>query len=512
MKKSSSMYEYFSTNTFGTGLREKAVRAAGATLYAQPLMLVFSTLGTIVLSRLLVPDDFGTVTMVTSFSLLLQNFGSSGFTEAIIQSDKLNHHQVSTLFWLQISSSLVLTILLILSAPLLAYFYKSPNIAAVTVMLSLTILASGFATIHLALMQRKLQSYKIMFSQMISTVVSLSIAIAMAVNNCHHWSVVTRRVLEIVVLALCAWIFCSWRPGLPRRKAGAISLYRTGVRVYANFIFNYLSRNLDKILLGKIFGPTEVGTYDRAYYLSSMLPNQLTHPLANVGIATLSRLQNDIGKFKTAFSKTISLMALVGMFCSAILFVIGNDLVVFLLGKEWVKTGDVFIAFAPSIGPIIIYYTHGWIHLSLAKPERLFKWSIFAAIVTLASYIIGLPFGAIGIASAYSISYYLLFIPALWYAGKPFQMKTRFFITPIWRSFIACLITVVLCKYMIVIPSTITGVLNNLNILIRMLILSLLSSIVYVVSIITLYGSCSPFLNLIDIAKEMLPKKSTIRI
>src|SRR5512139_2693906 len=101
---------YFDTLHLRADLKKKAVRGAAATVFSQIAMLLINLGGTVILARLLTPEDFGLVTMVTTFSLLLMNFGLNGFTEAIIQRENLDHPVVSTLFWINGGISLALTL------------------------------------------------------------------------------------------------------------------------------------------------------------------------------------------------------------------------------------------------------------------------------------------------------------------------------------------------------------------------------------------------------------------
>ena len=117
------------------------------------------------------------------------------------------------------------------------------------------------------------------------------------------------------------------------------------------------------------------------------------------------------------------MIAAIGMLLSVILTVIANDLILLLLGTQWKETGQILIAFGPAVGMILIYYTNGWIHLSLGRADRWFRWEIMASIATVLCFIIGLPFGTLGVAIAYSLSFYVLTGPALWYAGRPINLS-----------------------------------------------------------------------------------------
>jgi len=185
-------------------------------------------------------------------------------------------------------------------------------------------------------------------------------------------------------------------------------LIKYATSTFGNYGITYMGRNLDKVLIGWRWGSQELGNYDRAYQLFVMPVGQMVTPLAGVALATLSRLRNDPEKYCRYFLRSLSIIAFVGMLMSTILTVAGQDIIIFLLGKQWVKAGEIFTAFGPSIGITLIYGTHSWLHLSLGRPERWLRWSLAALAVTALMFVIGLKFGGLGIAVAYGLSFYLL--------------------------------------------------------------------------------------------------------
>ena len=121
---SSKADDCFNTEHLKLDLKKQAIKGSWATVSSQFLVFCIQMIGTIVLARLLTPDDFGLIAMVTAFSFLFQNFGLRGFTEATIQSDTIDHKKISKLFWIHVILSIVVSMLFISIAPLLAWFYK----------------------------------------------------------------------------------------------------------------------------------------------------------------------------------------------------------------------------------------------------------------------------------------------------------------------------------------------------------------------------------------------------
>src|SRR5438876_8702539 len=125
-----------------------ALRGAGVTIFSSVLGLSIQVISTVTLARLLTPADFGLVAMVTTFSLLLMNFGLNGFTEAILQREKIDHFLASNLFWINIGLGALLTIAFAAAAPLLAWFYGEPRVTGVGIAIALTILFTSVSVQH----------------------------------------------------------------------------------------------------------------------------------------------------------------------------------------------------------------------------------------------------------------------------------------------------------------------------------------------------------------------------
>jgi len=141
----------------GNELRRLAVRSAAATVSAAVLGLAAQVVSTVILARLLTPTDFGVVTMVTTFSLLLMSFGLNGFTEIVIQRDKLDRFQASNVFWVNCVVGLSLTIAFAAAGPVLARFYRNPLLTRIAVGVSPAIFIAATSVIHVALLKRAMR-------------------------------------------------------------------------------------------------------------------------------------------------------------------------------------------------------------------------------------------------------------------------------------------------------------------------------------------------------------------
>ena len=151
----------------------------------------------------------------------------------------------------------------------------------------------------------------------------------------------------------------------------------------------------------------------------------------------MSRLRHDPDHRARHFLHALSTLAFVGMGLGAALTLVGRDVILLLLGPGWEESGRIFTLFGPGIGIMLLYGTNGWIHLSIGRADRWFRWTIVELAVTAGLFLLGLRWGAAGVAVACVASYWILAIPALWYAGRPALLPIRRVIETVWRFVVA---------------------------------------------------------------------------
>ena len=467
------------------GLKRKAVKGAGVNVATNFFMFLFQTTGVVVLGRLLTPKDFGLVAMVTAFSLWFMNFGVNGFTEYIIQKKNLNNNEVNSIFWLHISISSFLAIIFTLFGFFLVYFYEEPKLWRIAMAMSTSFILMALCTTHITLLKREMKFSSTATVSLLAVILSVIFSITAAIVGMSYWAIVVRQLTVPLVSVIGAWILCRWRPGYPK-ISDAFHAFKFAIQVYSNFSINYLTRNIDKVLLGKFHGSAVLGNYDRSYYLSMFPVVQLITPLHSVAQATLSRLRDDKERFTNYYIKAVSMVSFLGTAAALVLTLSAHDIIELLLGPEWKDAGPVVMAFGPGVAAMLIYGTYSWLHLSLGTPDRWLKWNLFAAAFTVAAFSVAAPYGAVAMALAYSGSAYVLVVPALWYGGRPIRLSIKSVTSSLWSNF-ASAVTVfifwlIISKYCL--PLSLFS--GNLKLLINVLAVSTSALILYV-SMVTVF-------------------------
>ena len=485
-------------------LRRQAVRGAGITVFSGGVGLSVQIVATVVLARLLTPNDFGLVTMVTTFSMLLINFGWNGFTEAVIQRETIDRFLVSNLFWINAGAGALLTIGFASAGSLLARFYGDARVAHVSVAMSVTIFIQTLAVQHLALLKRAMHFSFTSANDIVSRFVSVVVSIALAWAGWGYWALVAGNVAQALSTCIGAWWLCQWIPSLPRSAAGTGAMVRFAISTYGRFIANYCTWNLDNLLVGWRFGPVSLGFYKKAYDLFGLSASQLVAPLTSVAVSALSRLNRTSKEFRRSLLGALEMTAFVGMAVGTDLTLIGKDVIRVLLGPRWDESGRIFMFFGPGIGVMLLYYTHGWIHLSIGRADRWLRWGLVEFGTTGMLFLVGLHWGPIGIAMAWMASFWILTLPALWYAGRPINLGIGPVVAIVWRYVVASLLAGGLAEVIIRrLPSSIAGP-DTFAAIARIAAISLMFGAFYLGAVVLLHGGFAPLVQLSGLVREMV--------
>ena len=492
-------------------MRRLAVRGAGATILSSGVGLAVQMVSTVVLARILAPADFGVVAMVTTFSLLLMNFGLNGFTEAVVQRQEMDHWLASNLFWINVGAGVFLTLVFAASGALMAKFYHDPLVTRVAAGVSLTILLTSTSVVHLALLKRAMRFSAVSMNDIVAGAASVGVSIAGGLAGWGYWALVAGAVTRPLSQTIGAWTICRWMPARPRGVEGTGAMVRFALNIYGRFSVNYFARNTDNLLVGWRFGPDALGFYKKAYDLFLLSACQLVSPLTSVASSALSRLDRHSAQYRRYLLSALAVTTFVGMGLGADLTLVGKDVIRLVLGPGWDTAGRIFTYFGPGVGIMLLYSTHGWIHLSIGTADRWFRWVIVEFSVTLGLFLLGLHFGPEGIAMAWTASFWILTIPAFWYAGKPINFGFGPVLGAVWKYIVASAAAGVAAALIVQQIPWLAVAQSTLAAFEHILIVSSLFSVLYLAAVVALYGGFAPIRQVIALVREAMPSRRSAK-
>ncbi len=395
---------FFSTEQLKGGMKHRAIRGGIVTSVSQGILFLLGMGSVVILARMLIPEHFGLIGMVASLTVLIERFQDIGLGDAIVQKEEITHEQVSTLFWINLCICLFLTLLVVLSAKAVAWFYSDQRLTWITIALASNFVFSGLSIQHQALIRRRMRFDHFSLIKIISTSTGIAVAIIMAWRGYGYWALVWKELARSMINTTLAWSLCPWRPGLPVRGAGVKSFLRFGSNVTGYNMLYYLTNNLDSILIGKFCGAVPVGLYSRARQLTTVPVSQLLEPIRYIALPMLSTFQNEPTTYRNYFEKMLAVLSFVYMPLIVYVGIYSHPIVYLSLGSRWMAAVPIFRILAISMFASPIIALLGLIMLSSGQTKRYFFWGLFTNLSTVIAFIVGIKWGVIGVASSWPVA------------------------------------------------------------------------------------------------------------
>jgi PST family polysaccharide transporter len=433
---------YFSDNSPGRDHAAKSLRGGVVSVSARAAIAFIQIGSVLFLARLLTPEDYGLVSMVTALTGFASVLTDLGTRDAITQRRHVSHGEISALFWITAAVGVVSALAVAACAPLIARFYGEPRLTMIVVASSFTFIATALAIPHTALMRRALMFRDLALIELGANLVSALVAIVMALLGYRYWALVGRLISTPLLSGIGIWSKCRWLPGKPMLTAEIKDILKFGLNITGFTMAEYAARSGDRVVIGYRAGATIVGQYQNALLVYDNLAGILVQPLHPVAVASLGKLRGDPAELRTAWAKALSTLAFYAMPAFGLLAVSSRDLIVIVLGAKWASAGVLLSVLALRGIPHSIERTAGWLHVTAGRTDRWMRWGIFAAAAQLVALMCGAPFGPMGVAVAYVVPMFALFVPALVYAGRPLGISRRDVINVLWRQLVGAMAAV----------------------------------------------------------------------
>jgi PST family polysaccharide transporter len=371
--------------------------------------------------------------MVTAVTGFLAMFRHAGLAIPTVQREHITHAQVSNLFWINLGVSGLCALILAALSPAMAWFYRDPRITYITLVLSTTFIIGGFRVQHLALLKRQMRFKAIALIEVGSMATGVFVGIVMALLHYRYWSLVGLSLATEIGAFLLTGSVSRWKPQLPTRGSGIRPLVAFGAHQTAgNFLFS-LARGCDNLLIGRCYGPSAVGFYSRGAALVIRPMEQFLLPIDSVFLPTLSRLQSQPERYRSTFLRLYEAIALAVFFFSSLLLALAMPATLVLLGHQWAQVSAIFAGFTFTAIQLPLSGAANWLLTSQGRGKDIFRVTSINAFLTLASFIVGLPFGPLGVAIAFSATGLLVRLPILYYvAGRHGPVTT----SDLWTRFL----------------------------------------------------------------------------
>lgn len=319
----------------GGGLFEKAMSAGFWAAAIRIVLRVAMILRTIILARLLAPDDFGLMAIATLAIVLLERLTENGFEAALVQHKEDIAPYLNTAWTLQIVRGLTIAGVLAVTAPWVAQFFRAPEATDIIRVLAIAVAMRGFANIAVVTFIKELRFDKLFMLQVGSRGLNIVVSIGAAFALRNVWALVLGTLAGAVAHLVGSYIIDSYRPKIHWVWSQVRLLFAFGKWILASNTLNYFSGNLDDILVGRILGVQYLGWYRMAYNFSQAVATEVSHVTTQVAFPTYSKLQAAADKLRIAYVGTVHFVAFLGFPIAFGTIIIADDLTYGVLGNRW---------------------------------------------------------------------------------------------------------------------------------------------------------------------------------
>ena len=356
----------------------------------------------VALMRLLGPRNFGIVGQAAILIAIAQIFVHFGLAASIIQRRQLDQSEIGTAFWLNVAMGLLLAALMVLGAPLISTFFKTKELTAVLLVLSISLVLKSMTTVPSALLSRKMQFRSLGLIEITGTFISGVLGVGAAVMGAGYWALVIQAVsLEAIYLFLILYI--NGLPDLSWSATTARRLWSFSSHVMGADLVNYFGNNSDKFLVARFLGPTALGLYSLGFRVLQ-LTLAMYAQAGRVVLPTFARLQDDrerLARAYLALTESVSLAIFPAMTLTIFIAPIGVPAV---FGEAWADAIIPLQLIAAMTMPFVLVSNMGPLTVAVGRADWEFRWSVVNAVVALVSFSVGLKWGIVGVAAAYLIA------------------------------------------------------------------------------------------------------------
>lgn len=372
----------------------------------------------LILARLLSPDAYGVIGMLTVFLCVVQVFIDCGFSQALIAKQDRTQTDFSTEFYFNIGVGLIGYCLLFISAPFIADFYNMPLLTSVLRVVGLGVIINSLCVVQSAQFSIRLD-FKTPAKIGVSTnLFSGVVGIILAYYGWGVWALVFQQLASGILYGILVWIQAKWRPTFEFSKDSFKYLWSYGSKILASSLIQQVYDNLYPLVIGKFFSARQLGLYSRAQGFATLPSSNVSGILGSVTFPILSKINNDTPRLMRIYRQMIKTAAFIVFPLMLGLFAISDPLVKVLLNRQWYDC----ILILQLLCCALLWQPISAINLSILKvigrTDILLKLEIIKRIAGIVSIVCSVPFGIIGMCIGYIILYLFCFILNTIYISK----------------------------------------------------------------------------------------------
>ncbi len=395
----------------------------------------------IYLSRVLSPSDFGLIAMLAIFLAVAQSLIDSGFSQALVQkSKKVSEVDLSTVFYVNLTVSILLYCLLYVAAPAIAAFYNQPELIALSRVLFIVVIINAIALVPRTTLLIAINFKTQGLINSVSMIVSAIVAVVMVHDGFGYWALVGMNLAKSLISSILLIVFSKWYPKWVFSLESFKALFSFGSKLLIAGVIATTVQNLYSILIGRYFNATQVGYFQQGFKYTNMLSSTLSSVIQGVTYPVMTSVQEDKKRLVQLYVKVMGVVTLVTFPVFVGFAAIAEEFVLIFLGDKWGPIIPILIilSFARLITPMSSLNLN--ILNARGRSDLFLITDLSKLPMTIGALIIAIPHGILGIAIAQLTTTFISFFINAYYPGKLFGFGAKAQLKQIFPIVIASLI------------------------------------------------------------------------
>ncbi len=344
----------------------------------------------IILARLLTPEDYGCIGMLSIFMLIAGSFVDGGFASALIQKKRPTQEDYSTIFFFNLGMSIVMYAILFFSAPAIARFYKMPLLCSVLRVQGLVLIINAFSIIQSNQLRKQLRFKKLAIVTLSASFISIVVTIYMAYNGFGVWALVASNLLAAFIPTVVYWFTNKWYPLFVFSKKSFKELFNFGFFMFLSNLINVFCNNIQGLLIGRLYNPATMGYYSKAKSTEEMASTSISDILGRVTYPVFAEYQNDKKMLVSVIKRMTLVVAYITSPMMFLLMLLAKPIFILLYSERWIDSVPYFqiLCFA-GIATCLQVFNYNAI-AAIGKSRITFRWTIIKRVVGISFIVFGL--------------------------------------------------------------------------------------------------------------------------
>lgn len=375
----------------------------------------------IILARLLTPEDFGLIGMLSIFIAISQAFTDSGLEKGLIQKKDREEVDFSTVFIFNFVVSLLFYVMLFLAAPLIADFFEKPELVALTRVLTLIIVVDSLAIVQRARLSIDIDFKTFAKVRVASVVIGGILGIYYAYQGYGVWALVIQTLSATIVSAITLWYFSRWKPSFSFSKKSFKQLFGFGSKILLSGLYSKTIANIYHIAIGKAYSATELGFYTNSKKYAEVASATVTSILNQVTFPILAHLQDDKQKLVSVYSRLVRMATFIIFPVMTIFALLADPFIRIVLTDPWLPVIPLLqlMCFATVFYPVSVINLN--ILNAVGRSDLFLKVNLSKSPVLILALIITIPLGVKAIVIGHIVTSCISFFINTYYPGKMFD-------------------------------------------------------------------------------------------